>query len=242
MHDADENSPPKMWHNYNKADIEVTLQGEFISTRCEVRQVYFVIRHIIFHHNYTWEAYYHYYSDPNCHHPEYSMFVKGTHTMGVHSTVVSGGSEFDFQTLKMWITPQNRQQTQILNQFNENNCARRNSWRLNKPQEVTSTGGCAALGIELPHTEYELMRMKVNKEGDVLLYTGQRPTLQSLPNSPELRPTSYQSPLIRCSGLSPLTQLAVTAETDGRGNAAALTNNLCLTLVFIVLNILYVQH
>ncbi|XP_072014056.1 protein APCDD1-like [Amphiura filiformis] len=242
MHDADENSPPKMWQNMDKTDVEVTLQGEFISTRCEVRQVYFVIRHIIFHHNYSWEAYYHYYNDPNCHHPEYSIYVKGTHTMGVHSTEVSGGTEFDFKTIEMWITPQNNMIKDQLNNFNENNCARRNSWRLNRPQEVTSTNGCAALGISLPYTEYELMRMETTKEGGVLLFTGQRPTLQTSPSSEELRPTSYQTPLMRCSGVNPLMQLAVTADTNGTGGAAGLTSSLCFILVLMVFSMLTVQH
>ena len=163
--------------------------------------------------------------------------------MAVHSTKVPGGTEYDFTTKEMWITPQNREQTEFLREFNTNkSCGLKKSWRINQPQEVTSTGGCAALGVELPHTEFELMRMEMTKEGNVLLFTGQRPTLTAKPDSPELRPTSYQSALVRCAGVNPLLQLAVTDTSGDKGAASSSQSSLSFTVLLVSLSVLFVQH
>lgn len=238
IHNADEYSPPIL---PKQTEYEVTLQGEYVSTRCEVRQVYFITRHVIFHHNYTWEAYYHYYSDPDCQHTQYSMYVKGVHTMALHSTIVPGATNFDFKTTEMWITPQNRLQMELLNFAQlDGNCGTRNAWRINEPQDVTDTNGCTALGVQLPHTEYELMRMETDVKGRVLLFTGQRQTVASTPHVSELRSTSYQTPLIRCAGINPLISMSVTES--GEGGAAFLSSNLCFVLFVMFLNLYFVQH
>uniref|UniRef100_UPI00398F5745 protein APCDD1-like n=1 Tax=Pristiophorus japonicus TaxID=55135 RepID=UPI00398F5745 len=196
---ADERCPPTL---PTQPEVSPHLGGRWVSRGCEGRPaVLFLTRYFAFSDiSRTWEGRYTHYSDPACRQPTFLVQAWGEYSEGSPSARTEGGTNFTFTTTRARVTPLDVAATSLLNASAAGSCGEAGSWSAGLDQDVTPTNGCRALGLRLPHTEYELVRLESDRAGRRLLFLGERPTDGTSPSALCKRATSYQAPLLQCSG------------------------------------------
>lgn len=180
----------------------LSLDGHWVSQRCEARPaVLFLTRDFIFElDQHAWEGVYRHYSDPACSQPTFTLRASGHYAQGNPSVKVSGATEFVFKVTQVSITAMEEATAKVLNGTRRGRCGQAGGWEVGVEQDLTPTDGCTVLGIKLPHKEYELFKIELDHRKHPLLFTGERPTDGSSPDRPLKRPTSFQAPMVFCSG------------------------------------------
>lgn len=178
------------------------LAGRWVSQRCETRPtVLFLTRDFTFDPDrHAWEGIYRHFSDPACSQPTFTLRASGHYAQGNPSVKVSGASEFVFKVTRVKITAMEEPTAKMLNGTRPGKCGQAGGWEVGVEQDLTPTDGCTMLGIKLPHKEYELFKTELDHQKHPLLFVGERPTDGSSPDRPLRRPTSFQAPMVLCSG------------------------------------------
>ncbi len=168
--------------------------ANWISTECETQSgPQFVTRDYSFKAD-SWIGNFKTFADPNCTQPALFYEVEGPYKLTGPSATVTGGTEDELSVTKAVLNPQSQPLVDLLNSGAANSCGNA-KWQLNVEQDISATKGCAALGIQLPTLEYELIKIE-NGE----FFQGTRPTDGSRPITTDKRATSYQAGLVKSSG------------------------------------------
>nr|XP_055070049.1 protein APCDD1-like [Misgurnus anguillicaudatus] len=185
----------------SSASTPLNLNGRWVSQRCESRpSVLFLTRLFTFDEEHrTWEGTYQHYSDPVCRRPSFTLSASGHYVKAGQSIKVRGATELVFKVTRAKVAVFERGLLRELNSAQNGSCGQASGWELGVEQDITWTDGCDALAIRLPHKEYELFKMELDHKGQPLLFIGERPTDGSSPDRLGKRPTSFQTPMVRCS-------------------------------------------
>ncbi|KAK3858322.1 hypothetical protein Pcinc_035485, partial [Petrolisthes cinctipes] len=208
--------------------LPLLLVGAWASQRCETRPYgMFLTRHLLFRGGDEWSMKLSYYHDPECSRPSFTLQASGTHapaTMLPHHHAPPHHHAHDFNVTRLLLTPEDSYLTSALNFYNEKDCGSRGKWVVRKAQDVTSTGGCSAVGVRVPVVEREIILTGVDENGGVWLRLGQTPTttrLLSITN----RPTSWGPPLRACSQYHPTNPTPTTPNSHHHHNNNNNNNN-----------------
>lgn len=180
----------------------LSLAGRWVSQRCETHPtIQFLTRDFTFDpEQHMWEGVYRHYSDPACSQPTFTLRASGHYAQGNPSAKVSGAFEFVFKVTQVRVTAMDEPIAKLLNGARPGKCGQEGAWKAGVEQDLTPTDGCTVLGIKLPHKEYELFKTELDQRKHPQLFTGDRPTDGSSPDRPLRRPTSFQAPMVLCSG------------------------------------------
>ena len=193
---ASHTSPPKL----DEPDaIEVGISGEWVSQRCETRpNGQYLTRYLSFLPNgKSWQGVYEFSNDPLCSQSTFKIEVKGTYAKGHRSDKIKSAYQYIFKTSRLKVTALDFHTVNYLNSYFGDNCGNPGTWKLGVTQDVTDTSGCVTLGITLPNVEYELIKTEY-KGRKSSLFAGQRPSDFASLATPKNRPTSFQTPLVKC--------------------------------------------
>ncbi|XP_061688439.1 protein APCDD1-like [Syngnathoides biaculeatus] len=180
----------------------ISLAGRWVSQQCETRPtVLFLTREFHFDPDqHAWEGIYRHYLDPLCSQNTFTLRASGHYAQGNPSVKVPGATEFVFKVTEVRVTAEDESTAKLLNRTKSGKCGNAGEWEVGMEQDLSSTHGCTVLGIKLPHKEYELFKVELDHRRHPLLYVGERPTDGSSPDRQTRRATSFQFPLMLCSG------------------------------------------
>ncbi|SET91455.1 hypothetical protein [Stigmatella erecta] len=157
--------------------IKDDIQGKWVSTTCEVRPTGEPNESLYIKREYdikesTWAGTLTFYADNNCTVPTIVALAEGPYSVSDDEAAVKDthNAEFSLQTMKL--TPRDPGIVEFFKSLPAGTCGTASAWALNSSQDVTSTKGCAALGVDLQNcgVEYELVKVV-----DDTLLVGARP-------------------------------------------------------------------
>ena len=191
-------APPSLPHPF---PVGKDTTGSWFSERCETRpNGLFVTRRLVFgNDSVSWHGEYHHFTDEACRKPMYTIYASGTYEVETESDVISGAYHCNFRVLRAMVRADDLATAKTLRKQTPGTCGEKKRWAIGKSHDVTSTGGCLALGITVPHVEYELLRLRADHGTNrPALSLGQRPSDGALSTDENHRPTSFQAPLRSC--------------------------------------------
>ncbi|KAF6205129.1 hypothetical protein GE061_019296 [Apolygus lucorum] len=212
-----------------KPPLPLHLTGEWVSMRCEIKHHGLFLRRRLRVSGKSWHAEYWFYSDAKCTLPTILAAAEGNYA-GAGSGVkpkVLGASDYDFHVERGFLTVFEKGLAESLQ--SDGKCGPSGNWQVGVARDLTATGGCPALGITLPTTEYELVRIESDSSGNAVLFLGQSEERKGVKKE---RPTHFQPPLLQCATPEfPLTHFLNSFNGGGPSRSAS---TLLLLVVFLV--------
>lgn len=186
-------TPP---HLIAKPHLPPYISGEWTSTRCETRPMaLFLTRRFSFYsEDSTWIGEHKFFSDPYCKIPKFIVTAAGRFVLGEENKELRGTSNINFHIERASLTVLDRR---MIYDMKLPGLCGSGEWTINIPKELSTTNGCAPLGITLPSVLTDIVKFEVDYKGSSLLFLGQVHTDIMHPESIE-RPSAFQLPLVKC--------------------------------------------
>ncbi|CAH1132604.1 unnamed protein product [Ceutorhynchus assimilis] len=188
-------TPP---HLIEKPHLPPYIWGQWTSTRCESRpggNLYLTRKFSFYSEDATWIGEHNFYSDPFCRIPKFIVTAAGHFVLEGLNRELRGTSNIDFQIERASLTVFD--QKMIVDMSLADLCGQ-GVWQVSVPKELSITGGCFPLGINIPSMQYDIVKMEMDYRGACLLYLGQVKTDLMETNEKSNRPSSFQLPLVKC--------------------------------------------
>ncbi|XP_060535417.1 protein APCDD1-like [Cylas formicarius] len=212
-------TPP---HLIEKPHLPPYIWGDWTSTRCESRpmNLYLTRRFSFYSEDDTWIGEHKFYSDPFCKIPKFTVTAAGHYKLVGGNREIKGTSDIDFHRERASLTVLDQR---MIDEMRLPELCGDDEWQVDVPKEMASNGGCIQLGMMLPSTQRDIVKLEMDYRGAWLLYLGQVDTdnLQSAQEEHQ-RPSAFQLPLVKCGetpgfslGLREILSDAVNFNTGG---------------------------
>ncbi|KAJ3663253.1 hypothetical protein Zmor_007556 [Zophobas morio] len=225
-------TPP---HLIEKPHLPPYIWGEWTSSRCESRPLdVYLMRHFSFYEDdLQWVGEHKFFSDPFCTYPKFIVTAAGHFTIVGDSHAMKGVSDVDFQIERASLTALDQR---VITEMRLPGFCGIGQWKVNVPKELATTKGCLYLGISIPSTRYDILKLEMDYKGSWLLFLGQADT-SNFPNSENERPTAFQLPLMKCGQKITFTE-NLRERLEGRfyfGDARRIQSSIFILLPMVLL-------